>query len=105
MDIAQIFIAAAIFILIGLLVWGRWSVPAVFASVAFSFFVTGLISFEVLALQLVNPGLVTVVLLMLVATVLDKVRLLEVGVKKLLVGPTRWAMFKLFVAAGMYSPF
>ena len=105
MDITQIFIAAAIFVLIGLLVWGRWSVVGVFASIAFSFYLTGLISFEAFAQQLINPGLVTVVLLMLVATVLDKVRLLELWVKKLLSGSPRWALLKLLGAVGLYSPF
>lgn len=105
MDITQIFIASAILVLIGLLVWGRWSVVTIFASVAFSFYLTGLISFEALARQLVNPGLVTVVLLMLVATVLDKVRLLELWVKRLLSGSPRWAMLKLLAAVGLYSPF
>src|SRR5690554_817985 len=105
MDITQIFIAAVIFVLIGLMVWVRWSVVWVFESIAFSFYLTGLSSFEALAQQLINPGLVTVVLLMLVATVLDKVRLLELWVKKLLAGSPRWAMLKLLSAVGLYSPF
>lgn len=103
MDIAQFFIAATLVTLIGMLIWGRYPVSTVFAVTAFLFFVTGLIEFEVLSRQLVNPGLVTVVLLMLVATVLDKVRLLEIWTHRIVEGPYRWALLKLIAMVGAHS--
>jgi len=105
MDASQIFIAATLLTLIGLLVWGRFSVATVFSSAAFLFFVTGLIEFEALSRQLINPGLVTVVLLMLVATVLDKVRMLETWTHRIVKGSYRWALFKLIGLTGLHSAF
>jgi len=105
MDLSQLFITATILTLIGMLVWGRFPVAAVFSSAAFLFFVTGLIDFASLSQQLINPGLVTVVLLMLVASVLDKVRLLEMWTHKIVQGPYRWALIKLIGLVGLHSAF
>ena len=105
MDISQLFIALVLIALIILLVWGRYPVAVVFSAAAFLFFITGLIDFATLSRQLINPGLVTVVLLMLVATVLDKVRLLEIWTHRIVQGPYRWALLKLITLVGVHSAF
>lgn len=105
MDASQLFIAFVLIALIGLLVWGRYPVASVFSAAAFLFFITGLINFATLSQQLINPGLVTVVLLMLVASVLDKVRLLETWTHKIVQGPYRWALLKLIALVGVHSAF
>lgn len=105
MDVSQFFIAAVLIALIGLLIWGRYPVASVFSAVAFLFFITGLIDFADLSQQVINPGLVTVVLLMLVASVLDKVRLLEIWTHKIVQGPYRWALVKLIGLVGLHSAF
>ena len=105
MEVSQVFIAVVLVTLIVLLVWGRYPVASVFSAAAFLFFITGLIDFANLSQQLINPGLVTVVLLMLVASVLDKVRLLETWTHKIVQGPYRWALIKLIGLVGLHSAF
>lgn len=105
MEFAQLFIALVLIALIGMLVWGRYPVASVFSAAAFLFFISGLIDFATLSQQLINPGLVTVVLLMLVATVLNKVRLLEIWTHKIVQGPYRWALLKLIAVVGVHSAF
>ena len=105
MDFSQLFIAFTLSSMICLLIWGRFPVASVFSIVAFLFFIFGLIEFETLSRQLTNPGLMTVVLLMLVATVLDKVSLLETWIQRILKGPYRWALLKLIALVGVHSAF
>jgi hypothetical protein len=63
MDLSQLFILATLFFLVGMLIWGRFPVGVIFSSVAFVYFVAGFIPLESLTRQIVNPGLITVVLL------------------------------------------
>ena len=105
MDLSQLFIAFTLTTMIGLLIWGRFPVASVFSVVAFLFFISGLIEFETLSRQLINPGLLTVVLLMLVTTVLDKVSLLETWTQRILKGSYRWALLKLIALVGAHSAF
>lgn len=105
MDLSQLFILATLFFLVGMLIWGRYPVGVIFSSVAFVYFVAGFIPIESLTRQIVNPGLITVVLLMLLATVLNKVRLLEVWANRLVRGNYRSALAKLLAVVGLQSAF
>lgn len=84
---------------------GRRPPAVVFALVAFSFMLLDFVSVTQGLAQLANPGLATVVLLLLLSVVLDKSRLLEAMADVLVRGPYRWALAKLFAATALYSAF
>ena len=87
------------------LVRGKRSPAALFAGLAFAFVLLGYVGLNPSLQQLANPGLVTVVVLLLLSVVLDKSRLLEAMAAGLVRGPYRWALAKLFVATALYSAF
>jgi di/tricarboxylate transporter len=84
---------------------GRRPPAVVFAMVAFTFMLLDFVSVTQGLAQLANPGLATVVLLLLLSVVLDKSRLLEAMADVLVRGPYRWALTKLFAATALYSAF
>lgn len=84
---------------------GRRSPAAVFAGVAFAFILLDFVSLQRALQQVTNTGLVTVVVLLLLAVVLDKSRLLEQLAEGLVSGGYRWALVKLYLATGLYSAF
>lgn len=84
---------------------GRRAPAAVFALVAFAFVLLDFVSVQQGLAQLTNPGLATVVLLLLLSVVLDKSRLLETMAAGLVRGSYRWALAKLFAATALYSAF
>jgi di/tricarboxylate transporter len=92
-------------VLIVELLRGRRAPATVFAGVAFAFVLLDLVSLRDGLEQLTNPGLVTVVLLLLLSVVLDKSRLLERMADGLVRGPYRWALAKLYVVTAIYSAF
>ncbi len=103
MTLQQAVVAAALAVLVALLVRGRQPPAVVFSGVAFSFLLLGYIDLPQALRQLTNPGLVTVVVLMLVSVVLDKSRLLEQAAQRLVHGPYRWALVKLVATTALYS--
>ena len=101
----QFIVAVVLLGLVSMLIWGRYPVAAIFTGAAFIFYTLGYISYEEMASQATNPGLVTVALLMLVSIVLDKVRLLEQWTHHIVKGDYRFALFKLFAVVGVQSAF
>jgi di/tricarboxylate transporter len=87
------------------LIRGRRSPAALFAGVAFGFILLDFIGIQKSLAQFTNTGLITVVVLLLLSVVLDKSRLLETVADKLIHGPYRWAVVKLYVATAAYSAF
>jgi di/tricarboxylate transporter len=92
-------------VLIVELLRGRHAPATVFAAVAFGFVLLGFIDVQQGLAQLANPGLATVVVLLLLSVVLDKSRLLEHMAQMLVRGPYRWALAKLYTATAVYSAF
>jgi di/tricarboxylate transporter len=98
-------------VLIGLVVLivellrGRRSAAAVFAGIAVAFILLDLTTVAKCLASFTNPGLVTVVLLLLISVVLDKSHLLELVAERLLQGGYRWALVKLYVTTALYSAF
>lgn len=92
-------------VLIVELLRGRRPPAMVFAGVAFSFVLFDFVSVQDGLRQLTNPGLATVVVLLLLSVVLDKSRLLEVMAEALVRGSYRWALTKLYAATALYSAF
>jgi len=92
-------------VLIVELLRGRRPPAVVFAGVAFAFVLLDFVSVQDGLRQLTNPGLATVVVLLLLSVVLDKSRLLEVMAERLVRGGYRWALTKLYAATAVYSAF
>lgn len=84
---------------------GRRPPAMIFAGVAFAFMLLDFVSVQEGLAQLTNPGLATVVVLLLLSVVLDKSRLLEALADVLVRGGYRWALAKLFAATALYSAF
>lgn len=99
----QAAVSAGLLVLVVLLVRGRQAPAAVFAGVAFSYILLDLISLDAALKQVTNPGLVTVVVLLLLSVVLDKSRLLETLADSLVRGSYRWSLAKLYAATALYS--
>ena len=105
LTLQQAVVFGGLALLIVELVRGRRKPALVFASVAFAFMLLDFVSVQQGLQQFTNPGLVTVVVLLLLSVVLDKSRLLEQMAERLVRGPYRWALFKLYVATAFYSAF
>jgi di/tricarboxylate transporter len=100
---ALVFLGLAV--LVVELLRGRRAPAVAFAGVAFVFVLLDFISLQHSLQQLANPGLVTVVVLLLLSVVLDKSRLLEQMAEGLVRGRYRFALLKLTVTTGLYSAF
>ncbi len=96
-------VAVIVTALMVVLLQGRQSVAVCFSTAAFLFYAAGLVSTDVLRQQLVNPGVLTLGLLMLVAVVLNKSRALEYWTRRMLSGGYRTAMAKLMLAVSVHS--
>lgn len=103
MSLQQGIILAALATLVVLLVRGRRSPAAIFAGVAFFFLLLDFVSVDQALQQVANPGLLTVVVLLLLSVVLDKSRLLETAADALVRGPYRYSLLKLIGATALYS--
>jgi len=103
MTVQQAIVLVGLAYLIFELIRGRRSPAAVFAGVSFAFVLLDFISVETSLKQFTNNGLVTVVVLLLLTVVLDKSRLLEMVADRLIAGPYRWALAKLYLSTVAYS--
>ncbi|MCA0176921.1 MAG: SLC13 family permease [Proteobacteria bacterium] len=101
----QIVVLTGLLGLVVMLVRGRWAPAAIFSGTAFAFILLGFTSLDTSLKHLTNNGLITVVVLMLLSVVLDKSRLLETMADKLVRGPYRWALTKLYFTTAIYSAF
>lgn len=105
MTLAQGAVFVGLVVLVVELLRGKRAPAVVFAGVAFGFVLMDFISVSEGLRQLANPGLATVVVLLLLSVVLDRSRLLEVLAQALVRGPYRWALAKLCAATALYSAF
>ena len=105
MTLQQALVFAALLVLAVELVRGRRAPAAVFTGVALAFVLLDLVSLPRALQQLTNPGLVTVVVLLLLSVVLDKSRLLEQAAERLVRGGYRAALARLCGATALYSAF
>jgi di/tricarboxylate transporter len=105
MTASQAIVFAGLAVLIVELVRGRRSPAAVFASIAFAFVLLDYLPLKTSLEQFTNTGLVTVVVLLLLSVVLDKSRLLEQVAERLVSGPYRPALARLYLATCAYSAF
>ncbi|MEX1198199.1 MAG: SLC13 family permease [Pseudohongiellaceae bacterium] len=103
MTMEQVLAAVVVTALIAVLIQGRYSVAVVFSTAAFLFYASGLVDTDTLRRQLINPGVLTLGLLMLVAVVLNKSRALEYWTHRMLRGGYRFALAKLIVAVSLHS--
>lgn len=87
------------------LVRNKRSPGLLFVATAFVYLMLDYISIKSALQQFTNTGLITVVVLLLLTIVLDKSRLLEQMAEKLVRGPYRWALFKLYGTTALYSAF
>ncbi|MBQ0943137.1 SLC13 family permease [Ideonella sp. 4Y16] len=101
----QAVVFATLALLIVELVRGRRAPGTLFAGAAFLFVMLNFISMGNALKQFTNNGLITVVVLLLLSIVLDKSRMLELMAEKLVRGPYRWALVKLYGATAVYSAF
>jgi len=85
------------------LVRNKRSPGLLFVATAFVYLMLDYISIKSALQQFTNTGLITVVVLLLLTIVLDKSRLLEQMAEKLVRGPYRWALFKLYGTTALYS--
>ena len=103
LQIGAVFLGLAV--LIVELLRGVRPPATVFAGVALAYMLMGFVSVQEGLAQLANPGLATVVLLLLLSVVLDKSRLLEQMAESLARGSYPWALTKLYAATAVYSAF
>jgi di/tricarboxylate transporter len=105
MNLEQGTVFLGLLVLVVELLRGRRSPAAAFAAVAFAFILLDLVTLKDSLEQLANPGLVTVVVLLLLSVTLDKSRLLERFAERLVSGGYRWALFKIYLTTACYSAF
>jgi di/tricarboxylate transporter len=105
MTFAQIAVFFGLAVLVVELVRGKRSPAALFAAVAFAFIVLDFVPLKKGIEQVTNPGLVTVVVLLLLSVVLDKSPLLEDAAERLVRGRYRTALAKLYGCTALYSAF
>ena len=105
MNVDQGVVLAALVALVAGLLSGRASAGSLFGGVALFFIAMGYVAVDAALAQLVNPGLVAVVLLLLLGAVLDRAQGLERALGTLLRGPYRWALLKLMLFSAALSAF
>lgn len=101
----QMMVSAGLVALVALLVRGKMPPALAFGGTTLSFLALDFISLTDALRQFVNPGLLTVVLLILVSVVLDKSRLLARATENLVRGSYRLALLRLTAATSLFSAF
>jgi di/tricarboxylate transporter len=105
MTFAQMAVFAGLAVLVVELVRARRAPAAVFTGVAFAYILLDFVPLKKGIEQITNPGLVTVVVLLLLSIVLDKSPLLEDAAERLVRGRYRVALAKLYGSTALYSAF
>ena len=105
MTLQQAVVTLALVVLVVELVRDKRSPATVFGGVALAFVLIDFVDIDTSLRQLTNTGLVTVVVLLLLSVVLDKAQLLEAAADRVVRGPYRLALTKLYVATAAYSAF
>ncbi|WGL16401.1 SLC13 family permease [Microbulbifer bruguierae] len=105
MTLIQTVVAGIFALVIAALIFTRFRPALIFASGAAVCFVTGLVPAESVLHKAVNPGLVTLVALMLVSIGLEKARWLRVISDRLINGSLRLSLLRLVGATAVSSAF
>ncbi|WP_317930625.1 SLC13 family permease [Halioxenophilus sp. WMMB6] len=98
-------VLGSIVVLLALLVSGKVKPAILFCTWAFAYLAFGLVDSSALLSSFANPGLATLLLLLLVSLALERSPLLEILSTKLLLGPEGFARLKLMVTAASLSAF
>ena len=98
-------VLGSILVLLGLLVWGKFQASKLFISLIFIYFLFDLISLQAFLANFVNPALVTLVLLLLVSSVLEKTTLFAWVSDWLIAKSQRKTIGKMGVSVGIGSAF
>lgn len=99
----QTVVSGALALLVILLVRGKQPPAYLFASTALLFLLLDYVSLAEALRLFANPGLATVMVLLLVSVVLDKSRLLERMAQRLVQGSYRAALLRLIAMTSLYS--
>ncbi|MFV8781649.1 SLC13 family permease [Microbulbifer sp. SA54] len=105
MALTQIVVASIFALLIGSLIFTRFRPSLVFAGAAGVCFLIGLVPAESALQKAVNPGLVTLVALMLVSVGLEKARWLRAISDRLINGSLKLSLLRLTGATALSSAF
>ena len=105
MTIAQLVVAGIFLLVIASLIFSRVRPSLVFAGAAGACFLTGLVPAESVLQKAVNPGLVTLIFLMLVSVGLEKARWLRSVSDGLINGSFKGSLLKLTGATALSSAF
>lgn len=98
-------ILGSIFILLGLLIWGKIQAFKLFMAWLLLYYLFGFISLEGLLANFVNTGLITLVFLLLASSVLEKTRLFESLSNWLLARSQRQTLLRMSGVVGIGSAF
>ena len=98
-------VLGTVFLLLALLVWGRFRPYMLFAGLALIYYVFGFLSFDLLVSGLVNPAVMTLMALLMVAVVLEQTGLLKNLSRRLVVPSYRASLLRLGVLATTASAF
>ncbi|WP_444939897.1 SLC13 family permease [Microbulbifer sp. ZKSA004] len=105
MTLPQFFVAGIFVFVIGSLILTRFRPSLIFASAAGACFLTGLVPAEIVLQKGSNPGLVTLVVLLLVSLGLERTRWLRVVSGGLIKGSLRASLLRLSAATALSSAF
>ncbi|WP_444914603.1 SLC13 family permease [Microbulbifer sp. TRSA007] len=105
MTLSQFFVAGIFVLVIVSLILTRYRPSLIFASAAGACFLTGLVPAEIVLQKAVNPGLVTLVALILVSLGLEKARWLRAISEGLMQGSLKVSLLRLSAATALSSAF
>ncbi|GAB2885641.1 SLC13 family permease [Microbulbifer echini] len=105
MTLSQLFVAGIFVLVIGSLIFTRFRPSLVFASAAAVCFLTGFVPVESVLQKAVNPGLVTLVALLLISIGLEKARWLRAISDGLIGGGLKSSLLRLTSATALSSAF
>ncbi|WKT59692.1 SLC13 family permease [Microbulbifer thermotolerans] len=105
MTLSQFFVAAIFILVIGTLIFTRFRPSLIFASAAGACFLTGVVPVELALQKGANPGLVTLVVLLLVSVGLEKARWLRTISDGLINGSLKASLVRLTTATALSSAF
>jgi len=98
-------VLASVVLLLVMLVMGRFKPAVLFSAWAFAYLTFGLVKTEDLLMSFANPGLATLLLLLLVSLALERSPLLDSLSANLLKGSEKFARTKLMLTAAAFSAF
>ncbi|SEA34222.1 SLC13 family permease [Microbulbifer marinus] len=103
MTLTQLFVAIIFAVVIGSLIFTRFRPSLIFASAAGACFLSGIVPAESVLQKGANPGLVTLVALLLVSVGLERARWLRAVSDKLINGSLKGSLLRLTTATALSS--